>query len=140
MVENVIIVNGPCGAGKSHLIAQKYPELPKIDMNNLRIEVEGLGITGSYDNYYHRMGLLESRLLSSVDKTLVIEGIFAPGTQSYRWLLGMLKRMSINFSFDHPDYTLAVALQRLINDYNKDWDEDRLRARAVLLLKYYKEF
>jgi hypothetical protein len=140
---DIVIVHGPPGAGKSYLIAQKYADYKKLDMDDLRHELEGKGVLNSYENYRQRMNLLESRLLSlsfHKDVKIVIEGIFAPGTESYRWLVGMLKNMDLSFSFVRPEYTLATALRHLLIDFGKDWDEERLRGRAELLIKYHRMF
>lgn len=142
---NVIIIRGPCGCGKTFLRKKKYPDILCHDMDDLRQYIEGQGITDSYENYLARMEELHKRILDSltskdVPPLTIIEGIFAPGSHSWRWLCGMLRNMAISYTWEIPEYTLASAMQNLLNDYEKDGNIERLHERQMLLTMYHKKF
>ena len=142
-----IIVNGPPGAGKSYLIKERYPDHIKYDMDDIRVMFEGQGVMG-IDNYYERMRYLVSRCTSEVTHAqehpdandVIIEGIFAPGTDSYRWLIGSLSNMMAKFEIVTPEFDLRSAIQHLLSDFENDWDEEKLKSRLMLLLKYIDKF
>jgi hypothetical protein len=137
-----IIIHGVPGGGKTTLRKERYPDLPYRDIDDLRKLIEGQGVFG-INNYYERMNMLVSTMVSdhSLDKTdVVIEGIFAPGTDSHKWLTGALYNMGAEYEFVRPDFTLFSAAQYLVNDYGKDHDKQRFIARMSLLLKYINKF
>jgi hypothetical protein len=137
---HVIIVHGPPGAGKTKLRKEKFGDLPFIDVDDLRKQLEKSGVTNSYDNYEARMNMLAGQLASTESEKVVVEGIFARGTHSYRWLLDIIETLDFTFEFQLPEYSLYSAVQHLCYDYRTDWDLERFRGRLRLLVDYEGKF
>ena len=138
-----IIIHGPPGSGKTHLRKEKYPDDTFYDMDDLRLMMENMGITG-LDNYYERMRYLMQRLsgehTNPTNDIVIVEGIFAPESDSYKWLINALKDMGAKYEFERPEFNLYSAVQHLLIDFEVDHNSERLKGRLMLLVKYVDKF
>jgi len=133
----IYIVCGPCGSGKSHYIRENFDadEVTVLDMADLRKEAISQGF-GGFDTYYRSMSLLLDEIEQATGD-VVVEGIFAPGSQSRSFIEHELSGKEYEF-VDVFDGDVLICAGRILDDYREsvEKDEDRAKARLYLLVKY----
>lgn len=138
----VRIVRGLPGSGKTHFRLEKLSNLPSIDLDDLRDQEEEREL-GFYKAYKERMHRLFSRLMDEKSKgtpVLVVEGIFAPGSESERWLMDFCGDNDIEVVAYTQKVDVNVCARRVCEDYLKDCNLDRLIGRISIIERHKKSF
>lgn len=136
----ITIVAGLPGVGKTKYRTEHLAGVPFLDMADLRKQVEGVG----YESWRESMHLLFNKLFNEQQMGtphLVVEGIFEPESASLKWLMGYCADHKIDIAIVRiieDDFT--VILGRLIDDFKKDDDMERLVGRTYLAAKYQGGF
>lgn len=140
----VIVVRGMPGTGKSRLRASRtdWTDFPQIDLADLRDEQEEHDL-GSYKAYKERMhrlfNWLHNRLAEKCD-TVIVEGIFAPQSDSERWLIEWAADNGVELSAVTVRYPLEECLKRIYADWQSDNDTARYVGRLEILLRHKDSF
>ena len=121
MTKQATIFRGPCGVGKTTLRQQLYPNTPCINYG-LAPRFEGVGARilwaqKELDTHKHF-------------PHITIEGIFAPGSITYRRLLHNLRQLNFNIHTITLNAPLTTLLTRIGND----------PSRAYLAKLYHSRF
>jgi len=134
----IIILAGIPGSGKTTLRLAECPDVPFLDMADLHTSKEN--VSGSWREAMH---MLFNEVYNHREKgtpVLLLEGIFNPGSTSLKWVESYCADYDIEIEVIQLKVPLAIALERLLADYSKDGDEQRLAARAYFAGKYSGNF
>jgi len=130
----VIVISGLPGAGKTRLRIEKYPDVPCLDMAELRKQTEN-----TYAGWRESMHILFNELFNYAQTdtpTIVIEGIFQEETASLSWLRSYCHDRDLKIEIERVKAPFDVLMKRLLKDYKDDQDLLRLIGRTYLAAKY----
>ena len=130
----IIVIRGLPGAGKTRLRTEKYPDLPCLDMAELRKQTEN-----TYAGWRESMHILFNELFNHMhagSPAVVVEGIFQDETASLTWLQNYCHDRDIDVELESVEAPFDVLVSRLLKDYQDDKDLLRLIGRTYLAAKY----
>jgi hypothetical protein len=137
-------VSGIPGSGKTRLRKTKYSGVEFVDIADLRDEEEE-ALLGSIKAYKERMYRLFDRIIAhrdAGDELLVVEGIFAPKSDSLKWLCDTCSYEKIGVrSVESLDTDIISAAENILNDYSSGRvDRPHTISRLELACAYHRRF
>lgn len=136
----VVVFSGPCGAGKTTLRHKQYGDTPCFDMADAKRYPDD----GKFDAWLRRMHELFDSIHAAQmagQELFLVEGVFAPGSKGRARLEGFCADIGADIEYVVPRIpSLPICLVRLLADYIKDGDVERLRGRAEALVITYPSF
>jgi len=136
---NILLVCGPPGAGKSRYIARELSTYPLIDMSEMRtLAIAEFPGATSRVQYRQSMYNLYDELALTTGAYVVVEGIFAPGSHSRRWLMNDYDGFIAISTIIRPFMECVVSI---MDDYRTGAiSAQKTEMRLKLLAKYHDKF
>lgn len=112
--KNLYIIRGPCGSGKTWLRTHLFPDdIPVIDMGDAP---QG----GPYED---RVKWLKGKLLEYQSGHAILEGIFAPGTPSWK----QIQTIAPSYGFAIVSITITSPIEACLRSV----EGDKMRTKFV---------
>ena len=137
MSKTILILRGPCGAGKTHFWKQHEQDLIEANINYQYIDL--LDYVREFPDWEDRINHVISLVKESETQYIVIEAIFGINSPSYFVLMRGLKHKA-NIPLDNIQNYIALRPYKDCKRGVKKDTERNIQKRLDLLGKYWEAF